>query len=67
MIPKVIHPIVFTHMGMYDLGRRQNMRKKPVRADFECFEDFGSAERGEIRGIIRRRESSPKGPGKEIN
>ena len=54
-------------MGMYDLGRRQNMRKKPVRADFECFEDFGSAERGEIRGIIRRRESSPKGPGKEIN
>ena len=42
-------------MGMYDLGRRQNMRKKPVRADFECFEDFGSAKRGEIRGIIRRR------------
>ncbi len=48
-------------------SEEEEKRKKPVRADFECFEDFGSAERGEIRGIIRRRESSPKGPGKEIN
>ncbi len=32
MIPKVIHPIVFTHMGMHDLGNRQNMKKQPERA-----------------------------------
>ena len=52
-------------MGMYDLGRRQNMRKKPVRADFECFEDFGSAKRGEIRGIIRRRKEKAARKGRE--
>ena len=28
------------------------MKKEPGRADFECFQDFGSTKCGEIRDII---------------
>ncbi|EET61013.1 hypothetical protein BRYFOR_07080 [Marvinbryantia formatexigens DSM 14469] len=39
-------------MRAHVLESRENMRKKPDRADFECFQDFESAEHGEIRGIV---------------
>ena len=46
-------------------SEKEEKRKQPVRADFECFEDFESAKRGEIRGIIRRRKEKAAQKGRE--
>ena len=38
-------------MKVHEFEARQNMKKEPDRADFECFQDFGSLKGGEIRGV----------------
>ena len=59
--PEIKSHVFHVYMKKHDLGSRQNMRTKPDRAKFECFEECESTKYGAIRvhGVNKCKRTKP--------